>query len=165
MTSRPRWNPIEAPEGFRSAARLAFGTTAGPPPAGGWVVRATDDNRGGITATRQTVVMGAPGLATSSITVRHRRRGGQKMHHLIDPRTGLRANGLWRTVSVADAPCLEANALARATLGAGAPGRELLEESGAAARLVTRDGRRLRVGGWPRAGDELPALVTPQAVA
>lgn len=165
MTSRPRWNPIEAPDGFRSAARLALGTTAGPPPAGGWVVRASDDHRGGNTATRQTVVMVALGLATSSITERHRRRGGQEMHRLVHPRAGLRAHGLWPTVSAADATCQEANALARATLGAGAPGRELLEESWAAAQLVTRDGRRLRVAGWPHAGDELPALVTPKAVA
>ncbi|MGA9774415.1 MAG: FAD:protein FMN transferase, partial [Candidatus Dormiibacterota bacterium] len=62
--------------------------TAGAIPPGGWVVRVGDDHQGRMGAEGQTVVLTARALATSSRAVRQWRRGGEPMHHLIDPRRG-----------------------------------------------------------------------------
>jgi thiamine biosynthesis lipoprotein len=71
------------------------------------------------------------------------------VHHLIDPRTGLPARSPWRTVSVAAATCVDANAAATAALIRGENGPAWLERIGLAGRLVADDGRVVRVGGWP----------------
>ena len=44
------------------------------------------------------------------------RRGGQSMHHVLDPRTSLPAPTVWRTVSVAAPTCVEANTLTTASI-------------------------------------------------
>ena len=41
------------------------------------------------------------------------------LHHIVDPRTGLPADGPWQTVSVAAATCADANAAATAAIVAG----------------------------------------------
>ena len=71
----------------------------------GWV------SAGGDIATTVPLDVGLPGggsirldrggLATSSITKRSWRRGGELQHHLIDPATGRPARTPWRDVSVA----------------------------------------------------------------
>ena len=61
------------------------------------------------TADGQTIALTSGGLATSSTTVRRWRAGGREHHHIVDPRTGLPADEVWRTVSVAAASCVDAN--------------------------------------------------------
>ncbi len=139
--------------------------TAGPAPPGGWVVRIADDHQASAGAPGQTVVLVAPAVATSSTAVRRWRRAGLAMHHLIDPSTGLPADSPWRTVSVAAATCLQANALATATLVGGRVDLALIEGSGVSARLVARDGRVLHLGAWTRFGEESPPLIWPGAAA
>jgi len=91
----------------------------------------------------------AGGLATSSTRVRRWTRGGTVRHHLIDPRTGLSATEVWRTVTATGSSCLAANTASTAAvvLGADAPG--WLEQHDVTARLVAADGRVVRIGGWP----------------
>ena len=116
----------------RSAARLA-GTlgcgvlvglggdiaVAGPPPGGGWRIRVQDvtgrpeDPAEGPAA---VVAITGGGLATSSTTARRWRRGGDVLHHILDPRTGLPAPVHWRTVSVAAATCVDANTASTAAI-------------------------------------------------
>ncbi len=132
--------------------------TSGPVPAGGWTVRVGDDHRGGEGEPGQTVSLLARGLATSSTAVRHWLRRGTVLHHLIDPRTGRPAEGRWRTVTVVAGTCLGANALATASLVGGGRAEALLGQFGAAARLVSVDGRVLHHGGWPSQGEELAPL-------
>lgn len=139
--------------------------TAGPVPPGGWVVRISDDHQATAGATGQTVVLVARALATSSTSVRRWWRAGTEMHHLIDPRTGLPAEGPWRTASVAAATCVAANALATATLVGGPAGLTLIEGSGASARLVARDGPVMHLGAWTPSGEELTTLIWPGAAA
>src|SRR5580704_12385199 len=84
-------------------------SVAGPPPPGGWRIRVQDitgrpeDPPQGPAA---VVAIQAGGLATSSTTARRWRRGGDVLHHILDPRTGLPAPVHWRTVSVAAASCV-----------------------------------------------------------
>jgi thiamine biosynthesis lipoprotein len=122
---------------------------AGPAPDGGWRVRVTDDHAAGPDAPGQTVAITEGGLATSSITVRAWRSGGQPVHHIIDPATGAPARTCWRTVSVAAGTCVDANTASTAAIirGEGAPG--WLEGAGLPARLVRPDGTAVTTAGWP----------------
>ena len=122
---------------------------AGPVPEDGWPVRVTDDHRAGPDAEGQTVAIFGGGLATSSTRVRRWRRGGRELHHILDPRTGLPAPELWRTVSVAAASCVDANTASTAAIVRGRSAAAWLARRGLAARLVACDGATLRVAGWP----------------
>jgi len=130
-------------------------TVAGRPPAGGWRIRVQDvtgrpeDSPVGPSA---VVAIGSGGLATSSTTARRWRRGGDVLHHILDPRTGLPPAPVWRTVSVTAATCVDANAASTAAIirGDRAPG--WLARLGLPARLVGVDGTVRTVAGWP-AGD------------
>ena len=127
---------------------------AGPPPAGGWGIRVTDDHRHGE-APGQTVAIEAGGLATSSVTVRRAGTGAESVSHLIDPGTGLPVDGPWRTVSVTAVSCLEANIASTAAIVLGADAVGWLEANNVPARLVAHDGTVLHVAGWPQEGDDL----------
>jgi len=122
---------------------------AGPPPARGWAVRITDDHAAGPDADGQTVLVQSGGLATSSTTVRRWARGGEDVHHVIDPRTGRPAAEVWRTVSVAAASCVDANIASTAAVIRGEAAPAWLESLGLPARLVLPEGSVVRVGGWP----------------
>ncbi len=124
----------------------------GEPPAGGWRVRVQDatghpdDTPAGPAA---VVSITGGGLATSSTTARRWRRGGDWMHHIIDPRSGLPAETPWRTVTVAAATALDANIASTAAVirGDGAPA--WLTQLGLPARLVGADGTVRTLSGWP----------------
>ncbi len=126
---------------------------AGPVPARGWPVRLTDDTeRTGVTrpgAAGPVVQLHGGGLATSSTAVRQWRRGGRTYHHVLDPRTGLPAEPVWRTVTVTAASCVDANTASTAAVvrGRGAP--TWLAELGLPSRLVDAAGTVHRVAGWP----------------
>jgi thiamine biosynthesis lipoprotein ApbE len=149
----------------RSAARLAAAlgcgvlvslggdiAVAGETPPGGWRVRVQDvtgrpeDPPVGPSA---VVAIRDGGLATSSTTARRWRRGGDVLHHILDPRTGLPAPACWRTVSVAAASCADANTASTAAIirGRDAPG--WLTSLGLPARLVDEAGNVHTIGGWP----------------
>ncbi|MCH4249584.1 MAG: FAD:protein FMN transferase [Microbacteriaceae bacterium] len=125
--------------------------TAGSEPDGGWRVLVRD--LPGEPEDRISL-HGRGGLATSS-TLRRRWRVGKRVaHHILDPRTGLPATEIWRTVSVAAPSCLAANAAATAAIvsGSGAAYDEHLRHP---SRFVAQSGEVLRLGGWPH-----PAEVT-----
>jgi thiamine biosynthesis lipoprotein len=121
---------------------------AGEAPAGGWRVLVSDSSRGGR---GQTIGVAAGALATSGTTVRRWRRDGERMHHIIDARSGRPARSRWRTVSVAAESCVDANIAATATL-ASRDGSTWLAGTGLAARLVAHDGEVAVLGGWPEEG-------------
>ncbi|MCW2885305.1 MAG: thiamine biosynthesis protein [Streptosporangiaceae bacterium] len=123
----------------------------GPAPSGDWPVLVAEDHRAGPDAPGQTVAIGSGGLATSSTTVRQWWRGVRRLHHIIDPITGAPAATCWRTVSVAAATCVDANAAATAALVWGAGALDRLRATGVPARLVGEDGMVRTVAGWPAA--------------
>jgi thiamine biosynthesis lipoprotein ApbE len=123
--------------------------TAGAAPECGWRIRVTDDHRSDLSAPGQTIAIRSGGLATSSTAVRRWRRGGQTMHHIIDPATGAPVEATWRTASVAAADCTEANIASTAALVRGDAAPEWLEELGLPARLIDADGRVTAIGNWP----------------
>ena len=99
------------------------------------------------------------GIATSGTSSRRWLRGGDLLHHILDPRTGLPAATPWRTVSVAAGNCLDANTASTAALLLGAQATGWLAGHGLPARLVPEDGGRIvYTPGWP-ADAEVPPLV------
>jgi thiamine biosynthesis lipoprotein ApbE len=122
---------------------------AGEPPAGGWIVRVTDDSRDGASPEGQIVALGTGGLATSSTTVRRWRAGGREQHHIVDPRTGQPVREVWRTATVAARSCVEANTASTAAIVQGREAIGQLARRGLAARLVAADGCVQTVGAWP----------------
>jgi thiamine biosynthesis lipoprotein len=122
---------------------------AGLPPPGGWAVQITGHHADPLDAGGPVFAVRSGGLATSSTSVRRWQRGGQVLHHLIDPWTGAPAAERWRTVSVAGASCLDANIASCAAVIMGAGALDWLEAQGLPARLVDPAGRVVTVGGWP----------------
>jgi len=120
--------------------------TAGPAPDGGWhiLVQDTDDDP----ASRVTIGTDA-GLATSSTRRRRWWRGGEALHHIIDPRTGTSVDPVWRSVSVAAGSCLNANTISTAAIIRGYRAPEWIAALGVPARLVDRSGAERFLGGWP----------------
>jgi thiamine biosynthesis lipoprotein len=125
---------------------------AGPGPTDGWPVRVTDDHAAGTDAPGQTVSLASGGLATSSTTVRRWRQGDELRHHLLDPATGLPADGPFRTVCVLAGTCVDANTASTASLVLGDEAAAWLDEQGLPARLTRHDGAVVFVAGWPETG-------------
>jgi thiamine biosynthesis lipoprotein len=125
---------------------------AGQVPPGGWRIRVQDvtgapaDPPAGPSA---VVAIRDGGLATSSITARRWRRGGDVLHHILDPRTGLPPAPVWRTVSVAAASCADANAASTAAIIRGDRATGWLADLRLPARLVDVRGCVYTVAGGP----------------
>jgi len=149
----------------KAAARLAAGlgcgvlvslggdiAVAGQIPPGGWRIRVQDvtgspeDPPAGPSV---VVAIRDGGLATSSITARRWRRGGDVLHHILDPSTGLPPAPVWRTVSVAAATCADANAASTAAIIRGEKATGWLADLRLPARLVDVGGFVYTVAGWP----------------
>ena len=119
--------------------------TAGPSPAGGWRVLVED--RPGDPACTITLPPGAA-VATSSVQGRAWRRGGEHVHHIVDPATGAPADTPWRTVTAVAHTCVQANTLTTAAVVRGDRAPDWLRRLGAPARLVAADGAVVTVGAW-----------------
>jgi thiamine biosynthesis lipoprotein len=149
----------------RSAARIAAelgcgvlvslgGDTAvaGEPPEDGWRIRVQDrtalpgEPPGGPS---QVVTIRDGGLATSSTAARRWRRGGDVLHHILDPRTARPAAPVWRTVSVAAASCADANTAATTAIIRGRQAVGWLTGLRLPARLVALDGTVRTLSDWP----------------
>lgn len=120
-------------------------STAGGEPEGGWSVLVEDLPGEPHTTVRVTA---GHAVATSSILRRRWRRGEETFHHILDPRTGLPADPVWRSATVAAETCVRANTYATAAIVLGAAAPAWLAGR-AAARLVDAEGRVLTIGGWP----------------
>ncbi len=127
-------------------------SVAGQAPEAGWRIRvqdvttSPDDPPEGPYA---LIAIRDGGLATSSTAARRWQRGGDVLHHILDPRTGLPAEPVWRTVSVAAGTCADANAASTAAVIRGRRALGWLASLGLPARLVDTSGVVLTVAGWP----------------
>ena len=122
---------------------------AGPAPERGWQVRVREAHDCPADVPGPTVSIRSGGIATSSIVRRTWSRGGRRVHHIVDPRTGDIATPMWRTVTVAASTCTDANTASTASIVQAAGALEWLERQGLPARLVAMDGTVTTVCGWP----------------
>jgi thiamine biosynthesis lipoprotein len=120
--------------------------TAGAGPLGGWQVEVHDTPEDPAC---QVTLGDGSGLATSSTARRTWRRGGVRLHHVLDPRTATPAAPVWRSVTAAAATCVEANTATTAAVVLGHRAPTWLSDRGFNARLVDQEHRVVRVGAWP----------------
>jgi thiamine biosynthesis lipoprotein len=123
--------------------------TAGTPPEGGWRILVAEDSNVPPDCDGQVICIQAGGVATSSTTVRRWRRGEALLHHIIDPQSGLPADGPWRTVTVLARNCVDANVAATAAIVQGGGAVDWLKSRRLPARLVESDGTIHYLGPWP----------------
>ena len=143
-----------AAEATGSAVLVSLGgdvAVAGDPPENGWPVRIADDHAAPLDGPGPVVSIVAGGLASSGTRVRRWATAGGELHHIIDPRTARPAVTPWRTVSVAAACCVEANAASTAAIVLGGSALGWLERRRLPARLAAEDGAVATVNGWPPA--------------
>lgn len=122
---------------------------AGELPESGWWVEVSDVAKPEALGTRQLVMLESGGLATSGTTARRWGSGGDPIHHIISPATGLPAQTCWRAVSVAAASCVDANIASTCAVIRGRSALRWLTELALPARLVSIDGGVVTVSGWP----------------
>ena len=125
--------------------------TAGPVPDGGWQVLVQDLP---ADPAQQVTLRAGHAMATSSTQKRRWQHAGRSVHHILDPRFGLPAEPVWRSVTVAGSSCLQANAYSTAGIVRGFAAVEWFRRGGIAARLLDRQGRLVTTGGWPSNVDQ-----------
>lgn len=114
----------------------------GLPPQGTWAVE-VETASGGL-----TLGLDSGALATSGTDRRSWRRGGDELHHLIDPSSGRPAESDLLRVTVAAKSAVEAEVHAKALYLVGAePASAEADQLGLPCVLVTRDGNVLTAGG------------------
>ena len=123
--------------------------TAGAPPLDGWHVQIAEDSAAAVDPDAETILIQSGGVATSSTTMRRWTRGTLSLHHIIDPRSGMPADGPWRTVTVVVASCVDANTASTAAIVRGVDAPGWLSALGLPSRLVDQDGTVTRCAGWP----------------
>ncbi len=137
---------------FGCGALVSLGgdiAVGGSPPPGGFLVGLAEVS--GASGAGETVAIDSGGLATSGVMSRRWPLGNHIVDHIVDPRTGLPPTPAWRTVTVTAATCVDANAASTAAMVKGAVAVQWLESLRLPSRIVTVDGRILRVAGWPDA--------------
>lgn len=121
--------------------------TAGSGPDGGWQVLVQDLPED---PWQQVTLQAGHAMATSSTQKRRWTHAGMDVHHILDPRFGLPAEPVWRSVTVAAPSCLLANAFTTAGVVRGFGAVEWFQQCGIAGRFVDRQGRVVATGSWPR---------------
>jgi thiamine biosynthesis lipoprotein len=112
-----------------------------------WVIRVAE--REGEQGVAVTLAHG--GLTTSTRTARSWLTPTGHAHHVIDPRTGLPAEGRWRTASVWAPTAVRANTFSTALVATGEAALGRLTLAGHPARLIAGDGEVTELSGWPAA--------------
>lgn len=124
-------------------------SAAGEPPPGGWSVGIAPSCTVPTSEVDQVVAISGGGLATSGTTARAWRCNGRRVHHIVDPATGVPADPVWSLVSTTAPTCVEANGWSTAAVVWGEDAISNLVAEGVPARLVRRGGGIVVLGGWP----------------
>jgi FAD:protein FMN transferase len=122
--------------------------TAGRAPGSGWQVTVQDLP---TDAPQQVTLAAGAAIATSSTAKRTWLRDGRRLHHLIDPATGMPAESPWRAVTVVSYDCALANTATTGAIIKGHDAVSWLRTLGLPSRLVDRAGAVHTVNAFPRA--------------
>jgi thiamine biosynthesis lipoprotein len=135
---------------LRGAASVLVGLggdvrTAGHVPDGGWRVPVLDPFD--ETATWSEAVLGAEAIVTSTSLLRSWRRGGQALHHIVDPLTGSPTDTGVVAVVARGGSAWWAEGLAKAAMVLGEAGADaLLDGTDVGATLFRADGSSVTIG-------------------
>jgi thiamine biosynthesis lipoprotein len=119
----------------------------GEGPEGPWAISISDALI--LKGDEPRITLAHGGIATSSTASRTWRVGERTVNHIVDPRTGRCARGLYTTATVSASNCVLANAYATAALLWNEDASYHIAQAGWSARLVRRDGTVEFIGGWP----------------
>jgi thiamine biosynthesis lipoprotein len=145
----------------RVASTLGVGTlvsmggdiaTAGDVEGSGWEILVQDSP---ADPSQRISLSAGCGIATSSTQKRRWQKDGRALHHILDPRLGMPADPVWRSVTVASENCLRANMLSTASIVRGFGAVAWLEAMNVSARFVDSAGRVVTTSGWPAPVDAL----------
>lgn len=125
--------------------------TRGSAPDGGWRI---DVAAAADAPVETTIALHSGALATSGLGRRVWTRDGERLHHLIDPRTGAPSDSIWRSVTAAARTCVAAEVAAKTAWLMSDDGPAWLADLGLAGRFVARDGRIETIGAWPAGADK-----------
>ena len=119
----------------------------GTGPEGPWVIGLATNLS--LRGDEPRVSIATGGIATSATTTRVWRSRDRIVNHIVDPRTGDCAHGIYCVSTVAGPDCVTANALATAALLWDEEAGRRIVRAGCSARLVREDDSVEFVGGWP----------------
>lgn len=119
---------------------------AGEAPEGGWICDVSTTFESDV---EETIALHEGALATSGLGRRQWTRDGQRLHHLIDPRTGRPGESPWRIVTVGARTCVAAEVAAKVAWLRGADGPDWLRSIGLSGRFAGTDNQIVTVGKWP----------------
>ena len=139
---------------------------AGTPPQDGWPVTVAEEPDPDCPPRGQLVRLPVGAVATSLVTVRHWRRGGVELHHIVDPRTGAARR---RAVAHRDRGRGDLRGRQRSQHGGnrgGRPSRGIAGRDGSAGPADRYYGRVRDLNGWPAgAGAAVPVPGSSQVYA
>ncbi|MHB8219702.1 MAG: FAD:protein FMN transferase [Acidimicrobiales bacterium] len=121
---------------------------AGTAPDGGWRVGIVDRSRGSSPEGDCIVVVRTGGVANACPSA-PASLAGTPHCRTADLVTSLPTASVWRMVTVAASSCVDARIAVNAVTVWGDPAVHRLHRLGVSARLVTRHGEVLELGGWP----------------
>jgi thiamine biosynthesis lipoprotein len=127
--------------------------SAGLEPEQGWQILVQDlpqDPR------QQISLHTGAAIATSSTQKRAWNSRSGRVHHILDPLSGLPAAAHWKSVSVVGTTCFEANTYSTAAVVRGQSALRWLAAKGRAARLVDQENRVFVTGEWPDEPSQSP---------
>lgn len=119
---------------------------AGPAPEGGWLCEVAQTREG---EAETCVLLRSGALASSGLGRRQWQRDGERLHHLIDPRSGRPGASPWRLVTVAAPSCAAAEVAAKVAWLRGAAGLDWIDRLHLSARFAAVDGTVQVTGAWP----------------
>jgi thiamine biosynthesis lipoprotein len=99
---------------------------------------------------RRSLLLRSGGIATSGSATRRWLRGGERQHHLIDPRTGRPSDSCWVEVSVAAGSCIAADVAAKAAFLLSAEGPDWLDARALPGLFHAHDGSLTANRSWQR---------------
>ncbi|NRG41081.1 FAD:protein FMN transferase [Rathayibacter sp. VKM Ac-2835] len=120
--------------------------TAGPGPTSGWQVLVED-----LPEDPSQTISLQSGWAIATSSTRRRRWGhdGASVHHILDPRWGIPAEPVWRSVTVAAPTCVTANTWSTAAVVRGRRAASELAAARRASRLVDASRHVITTPAWP----------------
>lgn len=133
-------------ERFATSVLVSLGgdlATAGPDAWEVFVQDLPDD------PSTQVRLSGGWAMATSSTQKRRWSSGSLELHHILDPRTSLPAEPVWRSATVAAPDCVSANMASTAAIVRGERALPWLRRLGYPSWLVRDGGEVLAINGWP----------------
>ncbi len=117
-----------------------------------WTINVTEDLSLDPNSNGQIIEIAGGGVATSSILRRTWKSGALRLHHIIDPFSGMSSESAYHSVTVLAGSALDANIASSGAIAMGPNGPKWLESLGLPALARSKEHGESCFGGWQRAG-------------